>query len=557
MNANQTQGQQGQAAQQSNPAQIRLFRPEMMRGLPEQISAEEKKKWETGLTHLYQQMKDTSPDSQAYQSAKTRLVEFSQNLHRRLQNIRAQSGQGQARPSSQAAPPQSQVQGAGNAASLGATQPSKAQGSSNKPSDQILNYVNSFPYVLPQQLTQGTPEAQKWLTDAKNRLGKALYTMETASRELKNLDIMSKERKEQGNPLSQEENKDYLAKKEALQKQHSDAKRYSDGFRKSQEQQGASVSAPAVGQQSMAQQGGGNATAGPQRPAVNAQQTQNGSLPGVQAVNSAIQSARNQQINASNTQNAVQPTPQAEQVPQASSGQPTNATSHPTMPQAAVSQNTNVKVEGGSNQPQLNTAAATAPHIQTNLSRTQNSPHSAVPQSAASVGAPRALTHQAALTQAARTYSSGQTSATSVMGSHAHPSVQREIPNINTNKMPIPKQLPPAAIGTPQQVPMQPSRPTLSGGPSNAGSGQLGQPALQKTPGFNLEGEGERVMSKKKLDELVRQVTGGGDGLDSGEALSPEVEDVSIYLSCLLKKMAIIATCVIPNGYLSILYSHD
>jgi transcription initiation factor TFIID subunit 12 len=56
----------------------------------------------------------------------------------------------------------------------------------------------------------------------------------------------------------------------------------------------------------------------------------------------------------------------------------------------------------------------------------------------------------------------------------------------------------------------------------------MGQPVLQKTPGFNLEGEGERVMNKRKLDELVRQVTGGGEGLDSGEGLTPEVEDVRL-----------------------------
>jgi transcription initiation factor TFIID subunit 12 len=192
----------------------------MMRNLPEQISVEEKKKWETGLTHLYQQLKENPPESQAHQSAKTRLMEFSQNLHRKLQNFRAQAGQGQPRSSNQGVQPPSQGQVAGSAANQGAAQPSKAQGPSNKPSEQVLLYVNNFPYVIPQQLTQGTPEAQKWLTDAKNRLGKALYTMETASRELRSLENMVKERVEQGNPLSQEELKDYGAKKETLQLQH-------------------------------------------------------------------------------------------------------------------------------------------------------------------------------------------------------------------------------------------------------------------------------------------------------------------------------------------------
>jgi transcription initiation factor TFIID subunit 12 len=41
-----------------------------------------------------------------------------------------------------------------------------------------------------------------------------------------------------------------------------------------------------------------------------------------------------------------------------------------------------------------------------------------------------------------------------------------------------------------------------------------------------MEGEGDRVLSKKKLDELVRQVTGGGQGLEDGMGLTPDVEEV-------------------------------
>jgi transcription initiation factor TFIID subunit 12 len=56
----------------------------------------------------------------------------------------------------------------------------------------------------------------------------------------------------------------------------------------------------------------------------------------------------------------------------------------------------------------------------------------------------------------------------------------------------------------------------------------MAQPVLQKTPGYSMEGDGDRVLSKKKLDELVRQVTGGGEGLGGGENLTPEVEEVRI-----------------------------
>lgn len=100
--------------------------------------------------------------------------------------------------------------------------------------------------------------------------------------------------------------------------------------------------------------------------------------------------------------------------------------------------------------------------------------------------------------------------------------------------MQIAKVLPERATAPPQPVQMQPSRPTLTGGPSGAGGGVINQPVLQKTSGVEAIGENsERILNKKKLDELVRQVTGGGEGLESGEGLSTDVEDVSIYrLGC-------------------------
>ena len=82
--------------------------------------------------------------------------------------------------------------------------------------------------------------------------------------------------------------------------------------------------------------------------------------------------------------------------------------------------------------------------------------------------------------------------------------------------------MPPKNFPPPEPVPMPPARPTLSGGPSHGAMGMMGQPAIQKHPGYVLEGEGQRVLSKKMLDILVRQVTGGG----SGEGLTPDAEEV-------------------------------
>ena len=58
-----------------------------------------------------------------------------------------------------------------------------------------------------------------------------------------------------------------------------------------------------------------------------------------------------------------------------------------------------------------------------------------------------------------------------------------------------------------------------------------------------MEGEGDRVLSKKKLDELVRQVTGGGQGLDGGEGLTPDVEEVCDALYFLV---SFLFTCLVP-----------
>ena len=134
---------------------------------------------------------------------------------------------------------------------------------------------------------------------------------------------------------------------------------------------------------------------------------------------------------------------------------------------------------------------------------------------------PVPLTHQGAIAAAGRTYSQqtpgGIPQAPSTSGSFSgRPDLDK-----TTNKYPTSfnKGWTPQ---TPQPVSMGAARPTLTG-PQSGPMGMMGQPAIQKQPPFLLQGQGDRVLDKKKLDELVRQVTGG-----SGEGLQPEVEEVSI-----------------------------
>ena len=61
----------------------------------------------------------------------------------------------------------------------------------------------------------------------------------------------------------------------------------------------------------------------------------------------------------------------------------------------------------------------------------------------------------------------------------------------------------------------------------------MGQPAFQKPPQYAVADEAGRVLNKNKLDELVRQVTGGSEGL-GGEGVSADVEEVRPVLeNCL------------------------
>lgn len=86
------------------------------------------------------------------------------------------------------------------------------------------------------------------------------------------------------------------------------------------------------------------------------------------------------------------------------------------------------------------------------------------------------------------------------------------------SKMPIPKTL---MIPPPQPVPNHPIRPSLSGNLNSAGSHVMGAPALVKNPAFDLDEGGMGLLSKRKLEELVKQI-------DPDEKLDPEVEEVCI-----------------------------
>jgi transcription initiation factor TFIID subunit 12 len=519
-----------QQQQQQQKRQIPLFKPDQMRNLPDQFSAEDKLKWEQGLRALWGQIEKFGPETPQHQEAKRKLFEFSRTLTTKLHNARVQqqqqqNGGSQARPPSQGQPTQS---GESSAPNPNAAQQPRPQ---PKISPKVMEHVSNFPYVLPPHLAQGSPEALKWLQDAKNRYLKALVAMETARERVGAIEAVIQKRNDEGKPLSPEEEKDLKEKKDVVQKTHAEAKNFVDGFR---QQQAQLKQANAQAQGNAPQSAGGantnNAGQAPARPQMNPQQVPNPASQNTQTINAAIEAARNQQMGGARTSISNGQISQPPQLPG----------------QVAASQMVNMPPQGGQ-QPNIKTEAGVPAPLNTAITQMQgnqgrsmqnNSPQSAVPRSAGppqsatsqnpnNPNNPVALSHSDALHHAARSYSSGQPS---VMG-HSHPSVPqpRESSNIITNKMPIPKHLPERAAAPPTPVQINQSRPTYSGGPSNVGNGVISQPVLAKTPGYNMEGEGDRVLSKKKLDELVRQVTGGGQGLEDGMGLTPDVEEVRYY----------------------------
>jgi transcription initiation factor TFIID subunit 12 len=80
-----------------------------MRALPDQLTAEEKVKWEQGLRQLWGQIDNNRPETQQHTEAKRKLFEFSKTLTAKLAGALRSAQQAKAaRPPSQGQPRQAQ-----------------------------------------------------------------------------------------------------------------------------------------------------------------------------------------------------------------------------------------------------------------------------------------------------------------------------------------------------------------------------------------------------------------------------------------------------------------
>lgn len=495
----------GPGAPQGLPPLANLVKPEQVLKLTH-WDDQTKSTYAKGITQLYQTIQSRPPESADYQGAYRKLIDVSTNVrnsmrkHQAEQNAVQQNG---ARPANQGQQdPRPQVPH---------TNP-QSQATENF-SQKVISSVQSQKFVVPPNLAaQGEEVSQNWMREAKHKFAQHLQKHETAQLRLQELGQVAEARRRDGKTFSQEEAQTLTARKQLILQTIEEAKTYLTRFKSHQDNlRATSTGNPNVNANGDArlQAQSTDQSAG----ATNSQAAQKHTeLQGQpHTVSSALDAARNQ----GNSNNRTAMSPQ-------NAGQPGQSVINQAQnPQIQASQ-----VQQPNSQPNLsiNTGGPATPQ-QPNSQQNQN------PQSANSQ-VPHPLSHRAAMAQAAQSYSQpNYQQSTPQSSTHAHPQIgnrdnvgNRDAQTSNSVKMPIPKDL---KVSQHVPVSMGPARPTLTGGPSSGAMGPLGQPAIQKHPGFVLEGEGERVLSKKKLEELVRQVTGGSGGeSEEGETLSADVEEV-------------------------------
>ncbi|QUC23201.1 uncharacterized protein UV8b_07442 [Ustilaginoidea virens] len=529
-----SQGQAGSAGQQQ-PRPPPMYMPNQIRSLP-LLTEEEKNKYEQGLQGLWKKANNPQATSADQLAARQKIIEFSKMLIGKIQ-ARRQHAQQQTQQGQPPRPPSAQQN---PSQSLGApatqTQPQKAQQSqpTNTPlqgqappppppsgaphsqnpqattaaalaaasaatatattaaqrkisiSESIMQHVNKMVFRAPAHLTnKSAADISNWAEEMKEKYARALATMESTKSKVAAMEKMVKDRAAAGKPLQDEEHRQYTLRRDQQLKFYNEAHKWVESVRKQQEgiqagagtgQNGASGTAAATQQPNSAP-----VVANP------AQSTAQAASQNVTAsVNAAVEAARNQQ-----------------QLAAANRQAPANGTStqtpHQTQPRPVPQslQQTQVQSQVKTEQPHpppVNTAQV---HAVAQAARIQTS-QSGTPVTAG--GPTRALSHSAAMTLANQRASS------------------------TPGSVPIQEK----ATAVPQGVTLgggiSAGRPTMSQGTGTLG-GVMNQPPIARIPAYSHDAEGDHVLNKKKLDELVRQVCGGSGDSQDGHLLTPEVEE--------------------------------
>ena len=476
---------------------------------PEQIAAmahlnnDTKRAYADGLQKIYLALRNDQPTSQAYINNYKKLNEITNVIK---QQMRAHQQHTASRPGSQAQT---------NPPSNGQVPPSVAQNGNTQlqVSPEIMDKARALNLIVPPSIeSRGQQAAQTYIKQLRTRYAQDMQRLEQGKSQLQAIEnyVLAKQRK--GESLTGPEQTSIEQKRQASHNVASKAREsllqlqtHQNEIKRQAQGQAAASGGAAIKEEG--QDTNLHVPLLPQQPGQNV--TPANHTGQAHTVSSALDAVRSQQTGGSATS------------PTKPSKQPNN--------QQATTQPPDM--------PQQNRPSQMPPATQpTNSNVPSSQPPSSQPQiptSTASTANPAPLPFPTAMAQSQQLHSNPQStqpnsSSSAGSSSHAHPQIPSRI---DTNpsqghRMPIAKEM---RFEPPQPVNMGPARPTLTGGPTNMNLGSMGAPALSKHPGYVLGVEGERVLSKKKLQELVRQVT-GGSGLDGeGEELDPKVEEVRIF----------------------------
>lgn len=469
--------------QQAPPNQQSLIRVDQVRKLPN-LTEDQKRNYTNQVASLWQTLNSRPQNSPDYEKAHAKLSQFSRLLMNQVSQWKARQAQGAASAMQQnTAPPQA------------AARPTETL---EQLPPIVQQRVRSFNFTFPPTVAPGTPQGDEWLKEAKMRFGQALNRADVARNKLAEYQRMMQQRNAAGKPFNEQEQQTFDQKVGTFNKMIAESTNFVHRF---QEQQ-AEFKSQLAAKGSLPGQASGNQMelSGEQQPGDGSRPpTQQGpgggsQGPSAHTISSAVNAARNH----------------ATQAREAAAMSPTTVQANATQPGSTISATPLQQHPSSGNIPQLTPSANQQGETPGSSTATQPP-----------AGPPRPLSHSAAMAQAAAAANTTSNQPQSA-NPHAHPSGY--INNVKKDdRFPIQKNL---NVAPPQPVSMPASRPTLTNGPHHA-VGMMNQPAIPKMTGYVLnDNEDGRVLSRKKLNELVRQVTGAGP--EDGEQLTPEVEEVSL-----------------------------
>ena len=488
-----------------------LVRPEQIPRLAN-IQEDQKATYIRGVTALWDAIKTKPLESQEYQQAYKKLHEASESLKKRMSQVRAaQTG---SRPGSQGQPAADVRPTAQQTGPMPPSQPTEQY------SRNVLENVQRQNFIAPREIiAQGTEKQALWLRSMKQQYAKFLQMYETSQIKLKELAVLQQNK--EGKTITSQDAQHLNNYKNQYQETGQRAREWLTKFNAQQE----SIRKQASGASTSASTVGVDAARGqlPVAPATEPASVLEPQASHTNTITNTVSDHQGQPHTVSSALNAARNHPSSAGRPESRAGSGGSANQGPvTQSSSAQVAEGQAAAEHSQSHQNINASSGAPPQY--------HSPQGPNPATNTSHG-PHPLSHQAAIMQSAQKYTQHtyQNTATQPT-SHAHPQMSGRDPQNNNHKMPIPKDL---KVPQPQPVAMGPARPTFTGGPSNGAMGPMGQPAIQKHPQYVLEGDGERVLGRKKLEELVRQVTGGVDG-EEGETLTAAAEEVGTELHLLL-----------------------